>query len=413
MDLTGRGQLPGILRKSPRCSIDQDKPVERPLRRPSPACTSFQGPLDPIYHLCLPPILDHPSSRPWVAELGNYRIWRGFWRARIVRTPFQRFISSGADPCRIYLVRTGASRFFEYRIAKTQQHLDGLEKQRGEKIEKLKAATKYNSTQQLLEKYGGESPRPSPSKGEEKRAPEPMRKPSTPQQPVARTGLVPPPTANIRRPPFSDAPAPAPAPPSTPPSSNNMPPPPYGMQGPPQNFPHPPSPQQPIKEPGFAPNAFRRSSQYIEQSHWYDRLLDVLLGEDETQPKNRVALLCSTCRLVNGQAPPGIKTLEELGHWRCGGCGAWNGEDSETTKVLADIREKSQKPQPVGGAWEPVSKTDTDNQSSGGDGTDEAVMVATSDDGSSGVETPDEGDEGPEPNKKSSRGRSKGGKRKG
>lgn len=330
-----------------------------------------------------------------------------------MRIPFQRVISSGSNPCRIYLVRTGASRFFEYRIAKTQQHLDDLEKQREEKIEKLKAATKYNSTQQLLEKYGGESPRPSPSKAEEKRSPEPMRKPSTPQQPVARTGLAPPPTANIRRPPFSDSPAPAPAPPSTPPSPNNMPPPPYGIQSLPQNFPPPPPPQQPIEEPGFAPNAFPRSTQYIEQSHWYDRLLDVLLGEDETQPRNRVALLCGNCRLINGQAPPGIKTLEELGRWRCGGCGAWNGEENETIKVLADIQGKSQNPQPAEGPWEPVSKTDTDNQSSGGDGTDEGVMVAASDDGSSGVETPDEGEEEAELTKKSSRGRSKGGKRKG
>lgn len=62
------------------------------------------------------------------------------------------------------------------------------------------------------------------------------------------------------------------------------------------------------------------------QSHWYDRILDALLGEDETQPKNRLVLICSECRLVNGQAPPGARTAEDIGKWRCGGCKAWNGK---------------------------------------------------------------------------------------
>ena len=50
--------------------------------------------------------------------------------------------------------------------------------------------------------------------------------------------------------------------------------------------------------------------------------MDVLLGEDETLPRARLALICSNCRLVNGQAPPGVKRLEDVGKWRCGGCGA-------------------------------------------------------------------------------------------
>lgn len=318
--------------------------------------------------------------------------------------------------CRIYLVRTGASQFFDYRIGRTQQHLDDLHKQRDETIEKLKAATRYNSTQQLLEKYGGESPRPSPSKGDEEIPKPETRQPLTPQQPVPRTGLAPPPTANIQR---SFPNAPMQAPPSAP-SPNNLPAPPspYGQ---PQNFPpqpSPPPPQQPTDEPGFAPNAFSRPPQYIEQSHWYDRLLDVLLGEDETQPKNRVALICSTCRLVNGQAPPGIRTLEELGRWRCGGCNAWNGEESETTKVLADIRGQSKSQPQSDSTWEPVSKTDADNHSSVGDATDEAVLVAASEDGSSAAETSEEDEQvekkpQPQPTRKSTRVRSKGGKNKG
>ncbi|KAF7586489.1 hypothetical protein BBP40_008790, partial [Aspergillus hancockii] len=140
---------------------------------------------------------------------------------------------------------------------------------------------------------------------------------------------------------------------------------------------HPGSPPPAFHEPGFAPNAFSGAPQYIEQSHWYDRLLDVLLGEDETQPKNRTVLICHSCRLVNGQAPPGIKSLEELGRWRCGSCGAWNGVESEAKKVLAGIRNE---PPSADGTWEPVSKTEAENQSSAGDSPDEGVMVASSED---------------------------------
>lgn len=93
----------------------------------------------------------------------------------------------------------------------------------------------------------------------------------------------------------------------------------------------PPSDLSP-DEPGFAPNAFSDpapppASAYAPVPHhrWYDRILDVMLGEDETLAKNRLALLCSHCRLVNGQAPPGTRSLEEIGRWRCGSCGAWNG----------------------------------------------------------------------------------------
>ncbi|KAL4888391.1 hypothetical protein BDV59DRAFT_196556 [Aspergillus ambiguus] len=315
-------------------------------------------------------------------------------------------------PIVIFGVRTGATKFFDFRINKTQRHLDDLHKQRDETIEKLKIATKYNSTQQLLEKYAGEpSPKPSRAKGgdQEKRRSDAKRKPSTPQQaPVQRTGLPPPPTANIRRP----APIPETPPQVFPPSPNpNYQQPPRGP--PPPNM--PPSPMPAFDEPGFAPNAFPSAPQYVEQHRWYDRLLDVLLGEDETQLKNRMVLICTTCRLVNGQAPPGIKTPEELGRWRCGSCGAWNGEESETTKVLERIQNESRSGD---GAWESVSRGDGDNQSSVDDVTDDAVMVATamSDDepadtdsgASEDVEKEEKAE--PQPKQKSKRGRTRGGK---
>ena len=298
--------------------------------------------------------------------------------------------------CRIYGVRKISSKFFDYQISRNQARLDDFHKQREETIEKLKVATKYNSTQQLLEKYGGESPKPSPApKGDGKK-----QKSVQKQQPVARTGLPPPLTANIRRPPS------APQTPDNPPSPQPPSPPLELAQGPPQ-VPHshpPPYPQTPTDQAGFAPNAYSNSGEYIEQPHWYDRLLDVLLGEDETQPRNRMVMICSGCRLVNGQAPPGIKTPEELGRWRCGSCGAWNGVESETTKILSSLRQDTGQAE---GSWEPVSKAEADTQSS--EGMDEGVIVASSED-EQGTSTPSEGEQvepeesKPEPVRRSKRG---------
>jgi endoplasmic reticulum junction formation protein lunapark len=64
------------------------------------------------------------------------------------------------------------------------------------------------------------------------------------------------------------------------------------------------------------------------------------MGEDETSPKNRMALICQSCRLVNGQAPPGTKSPADLGKWRCFGCGAWNGEEDEAAKAVQEMKEK-------------------------------------------------------------------------
>ncbi|PWY93976.1 hypothetical protein BO94DRAFT_509992 [Aspergillus sclerotioniger CBS 115572] len=336
-------------------------------------------------------------------------------------------------PMLIYLIRTISTRYYDYRITKSQSYIDDLQKQREKTIEDLKTATRWNSTQQLLEKYGGESPKPTRSNsiksGDVKRKSEGAgkRKQQQQQQQIQRTGLPPPPTANIRRPTaqqFS-----TPQHPPTPPVSFQL-----------QQQQQQPSPYQipgqqgtsnvGIEEPGFAPNAFSSSPQYVEHSQWYDRLLDVLLGEDETQPKNRIVLICSTCRLVNGQAPPGVKTLEELGRWRCGSCGAWNGVESEAKKVLAGIRKEPQSPEAT---WEPVSSVDGETRSSVGDVTDEGVMVAASDDQlelhSSGGETPEEPEAEeaeeeaeeeeeeeepqPEPSKRMTRARAKSGRRKG
>jgi hypothetical protein len=234
-----------------------------------------------------------------------------------------------ASPLLIYAVRTALDAFFNYRLASSQSYLNHLNKQRDDAISKLKEATKYNSTQQLLDKYGGSTPTKSPQQKSNLQQATPTKK-----QPasVKRTGLPPPPTANIpgRQ---------------LPPSFQPMTPP----QQAPQSQSLPSQSLQPQREPQaeFAPNAFtaptpRDQTPYASSGpRWYDRILDIVLGDDETLPKNRIVLLCRKCRLVNGQAPPGTRSLEEMGAWRCKECHALNGQDSEAKAMIREIAGES------------------------------------------------------------------------
>lgn len=225
-------------------------------------------------------------------------------------------------PVVIYFVRAAFSRYYDYRIKNTQTYLESLQKERDTTIERLKTATKYNSTQQLLEKYG--------SLPKKKESPSTPKKPQGPQKPAQPPGsqmsLPPPPTANIPRPGYQQPPIPQ-------------------GQGPPRLHTGPVPPPVPAS-PGaeFAPNAFgppgltkQYEPAFVNESHWYDRILDALLGEDETQPKNRLALICRECRLVNGQASPGVQALEDVGRWRCGGCGVWNGQEKVKEDTVAGL----------------------------------------------------------------------------
>ncbi|KAJ0275474.1 hypothetical protein COL940_008823 [Colletotrichum noveboracense] len=236
-------------------------------------------------------------------------------------------------PVVIYLTRTTVTAFFNYRIDTLSNRLKEQQADRAKTIQKLKDATKYDTTLELLEKYGGGENKKQKQKqggdGEEKK----QRQQAPRQNEGGRTNMPPPPTANIQRP------------------SAGSPPP--GM---PQGFQQQrlsPSPQPNGLEPSeeFAPNAYSgghvpppppQSQQFVQvdgvnSSHWYDRIMDLLLGEDETASKNRIVLICAHCRLVNGQAPPGTKSLSELGTWRCMGCGAKNGEMDEGKRIMREV----------------------------------------------------------------------------
>ncbi|TGO21162.1 hypothetical protein BPAE_0236g00030 [Botrytis paeoniae] len=242
------------------------------------------------------------------------------------------------SPLIIYLIRSGITRYYEYRVDAIARRLEEQQAERTKTIDKLKAATKYNTTQELLEKYGGAPPKPPAPKRTASVKKTPKNKDAQPP----RTSMGPPATANIPRP------NQIPSQPSTPQ--------PLGSRTPPSFIAPSLSPIAPRSEPGpaeFAPNAFSGPSQYaqgqyaqsgefVAEGHWYDRVLDLLLGEDETHPKNRMALICKNCRLVNGQAPPGTKSLADLGKWRCFGCRTLNGEEDEAAKAVQEMKERIQ-----------------------------------------------------------------------
>lgn len=234
-----------------------------------------------------------------------------------------------AGPVVIWSVRRALILYHEYWIKRNQDYLNALDKERTSTIDKLKEATKYDSTQELIEKY---SSKPGTTKQTSSPQDVQSRK-GGPQQGQQRVFTNPPPTANIPRGP--PIPATANIPRGPPPTANI------------QHRPTAPPPPQPQPTEEFAPNAFDNAiipapapiapAAYGE-STWYDRILDALLGDDETSSKNRFALICVSCKLVNGQAPPGAKTLEDVGKWRCSGCGAMNGVENRIERVVKESR---------------------------------------------------------------------------
>ncbi|KPM36684.1 hypothetical protein AK830_g9879 [Neonectria ditissima] len=233
-------------------------------------------------------------------------------------------------PLLIYVTRTSLAAYYNFRIESLTARLGEYQQERGKTIQKLKDATKYDSTLELIEKYGGQEGKPKGNKDDaggadgdsklqnkDKKISEASGAPGAPN----RTRMPPPATANIQR---RDGPAP-------------------NLMEPSAEF---------APNAGFAPSAFPNGAgpppppstmdhqQYnatASEPHWYDRIFDVLLGEDETALKNRIVLICKACRLVNGQAPPGTKTLSELGPWKCMSCGALNGELDEGKRIVNEV----------------------------------------------------------------------------
>ncbi|GAP86678.1 hypothetical protein SAMD00023353_2000510 [Rosellinia necatrix] len=268
-------------------------------------------------------------------------------------------------PVLIYIVRTAANAYYSFRLDTLETRLKDRQAERAKTIQKLKDATKYDSTLELLEKYGGSNENRNKER-QQKDAKEgaPNETNDGPRKKhrqsidsshlTGRTLLPPPPTANIQRP-------------ST---ASGVPPNRHGQFPSPRLQPIPSSPQpQPTEE--FAPNAGPPQPTYTQYEtnpgppHWYDRILDLMLGEDETAPKNRIVLICDKCRLVNGQAPPGVKNVAELGVWKCMGCGATNGVMDEGKKIMREVLGGKTMARDESGSSESRSTEDRDSDRSG------------------------------------------------
>lgn len=63
----------------------------------------------------------------------------------------------------------------------------------------------------------------------------------------------------------------------------------------------------------------------VYHTSWVDRVMDLVLGENEQGPNNRYALICSKCRVHNGLAPYG-KSADEVGYF-CPVCHTFNGSE--------------------------------------------------------------------------------------
>lgn len=65
---------------------------------------------------------------------------------------------------------------------------------------------------------------------------------------------------------------------------------------------------------------------------------------------------------MNGQAPPGTKSLASLGKWRCFGCGALNGEEDEAAKAVKEMKDRIEDEQPTSPNESKIKEEPTDGE---------------------------------------------------
>lgn len=277
------------------------------------------------------------------------------------------------SPVAILGIRYLIDLYFDWREENVRSRLEKKSKERDIVIKKLKDAMRYDSTKELLDKYGGSGGRGTPAKQPNEQAKKSAKKPQ--QQ---RTGFAPPPTANIpgriTQPQNAIDAKLKPQEPAVPTARNVADSSTYGES--------------------FAPNAYteferpRPAAKAVEpkpdRPSFLDRILDLIVGEDESDARNRIVLLCTTCKTVNGQAPPGTRSLAELGRWRCGACGAWNGVEGDSDKIIeqakADVAAERYEPSSAVSAPAAMgeqSEIHLDDDSESGHDNDEAAAIST------------------------------------
>lgn len=229
--------------------------------------------------------------------------------------------------------------YYNSRIGNTESKLDDLQKKQRDTVEKLKAATKFSTTQSIIEKYGGgyistdaderkqlqggpQTPPGHPNGSQPRPRPQAPTTPQQIQQQLIQQQLMAQQRSAEKQQLSQPNANPNPVQKSAP-STPTLP-----VLNLPKTTTRPSSQQHIQPEEATAPR-------------WYDRLLDVLVGEDETSAKNRYALICGSCRMVNGLAPPGTMTLEEMEGWGCARCGAMNGRVMSRQSSMVSSRPSS------------------------------------------------------------------------
>lgn len=242
-------------------------------------------------------------------------------------------------PFTIWFIRRLISWWFNRLTSSNLEYINALRSEQQEKIEDLKQSTNFYSTKALLERFdssfdkaskrksvilsGG---KPSGSIGGPNVGPKPPGNPSTsgtPGTPGIEQQPLPKPTHkpsnSIAAEDFAFAP--------------NLP----SLRSTPK--PNELHPDQPDFKPSLiSPNHHPELQQYPlgpvynanYQPSWYDKILDIIVGEDEYSPKSRYALICNNCRRHNGLAQPG--ELPQYVIYICPQCGFRNGTEKKKRK---------------------------------------------------------------------------------
>jgi hypothetical protein len=217
---------------------------------------------------------------------------------------------------RVYALRLSGRWWYTRSIEREVREKEVLKQRLDEKIEELKEKSDYYNTQQLLERYDPKSISPKEGNAEFRDLPpnqQHLQKPSIDNF-RQRQGLD-----NLRQ----RGPVLPPLPPPITPAT-------FTPQ--PQNIPsfHP-SAFSPPPSPTLAP-------QQHHSKTFLDRVLDLIVGEDENAADHRYALICRHCRAHNGLAPPGERG-EDVGYL-CGRCGGWNGPEPNKPKKNSKSNEE-------------------------------------------------------------------------
>lgn len=246
-------------------------------------------------------------------------------------------------PFLIWAIRRIIFWWFTRLTTSNAEYINALRSEQQEKIEELKQSTNFYSTKALLERFDSNFDKTNKRKsvvkgtafGQQPSAPnsqpkiqkEASSKGKDPAQQLNRGHNS---SNSIAAADFEFAPN---LPSLQAPSSPGKPELPQSPTAQPPTQPPPPQQRhqqrgQPLQELQAYPLGPVYNANY--QPSWYDKILDIIVGEDEYSPKSRYALICQNCRRHNGLAQPG--ELPQYVIYICPQCGFRNGQEKKKRK---------------------------------------------------------------------------------